>query len=386
MEAEDYDRGFDPVHAGGVMRFDSFPFHIGPTIDPRNPDGLPNTWPFTFGFDSTRGALVQYATPELLQVLDRAYRVGQLFGTPLDDRSGKPYSEDFLAFIDESATPGGQRALEIGAGVGYITRRLVDNGWRATGIEPGKGYTEYWERYDVEIINEYFPNARTPGPFDLICSCGVLEHIADPEVFLINIRERLAPGGAAIFSVPDCTEEIEAGDPSILVHEHFTYFNAETLSAMLRRTGFSAVVRKSGYGRCLHAAAHNREAVGDPVQRDDLAHLMSYPHRTGSYIAMVRERLSELLGNGSVGIYCPARALGILDPGMELRFFDDDMTQQNKFLPPFTPPIESRASLLADPVETVIVMSRTFGEQIRNSLKNSGYTGRIIVLSDYEAP
>ena len=365
------------------MKFNSFPLHIGPSDHPHNPAGLPDTWPFSCGFDSACGALIQHPEPGLDKVLDRAYRTGQLVGTPLtEDHFGKPYADDFLAFINDSVAQDGRTALEIGAGVGYITRRLTEAGWKATGIEPGKGYAEHWKRYGVDIINEFFPNSRTPGPYDLICSYAVLEHIADPVKYLVDIRERLTPGGAAVLSVPDCTEEIMAGDPSILLHEHFTYFNAETLAAMLRRAGFSAVVRNSGFGRCLYAAAYVRQETSDPAPRSDLELLESYSRRTGVFIELVRERLAELFNAGSVGIYCPARALGILDPAMAMRFFDDDKIQQGKYLPPFGAPIEGREALLTQPVGTVVVMSRTFGERIRDSLKGAGYRGRVLTVHD----
>jgi SAM-dependent methyltransferase len=365
------------------MKIDTFPFHIGPSDCPHNPAGLPDTWPFECGFDFASGALIQHATPGLSEVLDRAYRAGQLVGTPLaEDDFGKPYADDFLAFINDTVAKGGRTALEIGAGVGYITRQLIESGWHATGIEPGNGYAQHWLRYGVDIINDFFPNSAVRGPYDLICSYAVLEHIADPVQFLIDIRERLEPEGNLVLSVPDCTEEIVAGDPAILLHEHFTYFNPDTLSNMLWRAGFSSEVRRSSYGRCLYVVARHRQVVSDTPPRGDLKFLESYSRRAEEFIAQVRVRLTELLTVGSVGIYCPARALGVLDPAMPLRFFDDDKAQRGKYLPPFASPIEGREALLSQPVSSVVVMSRTFGERIRNSLKNSGYSGRVLTVND----
>jgi SAM-dependent methyltransferase len=365
------------------MKLDSFPLLIGPMDSPHNPAGLPDAWPFSIRFDAVKGALIQHPTPELSEMLDRAYRAGVLLGTPLaDDPFGKPYADDFLTFIRSSVGIGGRTALEIGAGVGYITRRLINDGWQATGVEPGKGYAEHWKHYGIDIINEFFPNPKVPGPYDLILCYAVLEHISDPETFLVDIRERLAREGTAVLSVPNCTEEIEAGDPAILLHEHYNYFNAESLAALFWRAGFSAVVRRSDFGRCLFVAAKHRDAASESVIRTDLETLKSYPDRTARFISRVRNQLAQLLSTGSVGIYCPARALAVLDPQMPARFFDDDQTQQGKYLPPFESPIESRESLLTRPVGTVVVMSRTFGERIRKSLKNSGYSGSVLTVNE----
>lgn len=365
------------------MKLDSFPLLIGPMDSPHNPAGLPDTWAFSIGFDAAKGALIQHPTPELSEMLARAYRAGVLLGTPLaEDPFGKPYADDFLAFIKNSVAKGGRTALEIGAGVGYITRRLIDDGWQTTGVEPGKGYAEYWKHYGVDIINEFFPNPKVPGPYDLILCYAVLEHISNPVKFLVDIRERLAIEGTAVLSVPNCTEEIEAGDPAMLLHEHYNYFNAETLAALFWRAGFSALVRKSDYGRCLFVAGKHRDAASEPAPRNDLKTLESYPQRTERFIVRARQRLAELSVSGSVGIYCPARALAVLDPQMPARFFDDDKTQHGKFLPPFDSPIESREALLKQPVGTVVVMSRTFGQRIRDSLKAAGYDGRVLTVNE----
>jgi SAM-dependent methyltransferase len=356
---------------------------MGPCEAPRNPSGLPDSLPFEYRFDAEIGALIQCATPQLLEVLDKAYRAGQLIGTPLSDTTfGKPYADDFFAFIEEAATPGNSRALEIGAGVGYITHRLMKAGWNATGIEPGKGYASHWKAYGVNIINDFFPSLQVRGLFDLICSYAVLEHIPDPVAFLSLIRSKLSHDGTLVLSVPDCTEEITTGDPSILLHEHFTYFNAETLAKMLWRAGFLADVRKSGYGRCLYAIAQQRTDRRTAPRREDLELLESYPLRADNFIMRMRGKLSKLADQGSLGIYCPARALCVLEPTLRIRFFDDDHAQQGKYLPPFMVAIEGRSDLFASPVDHLAIMSRTFGKRIRDSLRHQGYPGSIVTLDE----
>jgi len=366
------------------MKFNELPFHLGPSSTPHNPNGLPDVWPFSCGVNLKKGVLFQYSNHELIELLRKAYSGGELFfGTPLaDDSCGKPYADDFLSFIDSSVKGDYGSALEIGAGVGYVLRRLIDAGWKAVGVEPGTGYAYYWKRYNVDVINDYFPSSSTNGPYDLICSYGVLEHMADPFDFLEDVYERLSPSGEVVISVPDCTDEILAGDPSILLHEHFTYFNAETLESMLWDAGFNATVQKSGYGRCLYAIAQIREGVSGQPYRKDLHLLKSYPERAQHFIKCVRKKISELQSSGTVGIYCPARALGVLDPGIPMRFFDDDENLQGKYLPPFNIPIESREALTVNPVTTVVIMSRTFGERIRSSLNDTGYSGQILTMSD----
>lgn len=111
------------------MKLDDLPFYVGATQTARNPTGLPDTWPFSMYFDQQRGVLTQQVTPELLEILELAYRAGHLIGTPLaEDEYGKPYADDFLRFIGQLGLPPDAKAIEIGSGVGYLTRRLNDHG------------------------------------------------------------------------------------------------------------------------------------------------------------------------------------------------------------------------------------------------------------------
>lgn len=365
------------------MQLNTLPFHIGATDQAVNPGGLPNTYPFELVFDGYRGMLIQPTHPELEQVLRDAYAVGQAFGTPLaEDKFGRPYAEDFLSFIQAGQSKTG-RGLEIGAGVGYLTRRLLDGGWDMTSLEPGKGYEPFWSTYGVKVIREFFPSPRAPGPYELVCSYGVLEHVSDPLSFLKSIKDHLAPDGKVVISVPDCTDEIRAGDPSILFHEHFNYFDAGSLTRLIKLAGMNASVVRSNFGRCLYAVAGVGEVEHAGTESGlDIELVASYPERCQDFVRRVRTRLSYMTSTGTLGVYCAARGLPLLDPEQPMRFFDDDPAQQGKFLPPFQVAIAGRDNLFAMPVDHLIIMSRTFGRRIRDSLHQQGYLGSIVTLDE----
>jgi len=323
-------------------------------------------------------------TPELLEILEQAYRAGQLIGTPLaEDSYGKPYADDFLRFIGQVGLTRGAKAIEIGAGVGYLTRRLKDAGLQIVGIEPGRGYAAHWKKNGVEIVNDFFPTPRVTGRFELICSYAVLEHITEPAKFLEDVRDHLAPEGVAVFSVPDCTDEIVAGDSAILFHEHFSYFDAGSLARLIESAGMHAVVMKSGFGRCLYAIAslQKRPALQEErgLEREVMA---SYPERCYRFVERVRGKMSDMAASGTVGVYCAARGLALLDRTQPVRFFDDDPALQGKFLPPFNVAITGRDDLFTKPVDHLVIMSRTFGWRIRDSLRQQGYKGSIVTLDE----
>ena len=211
----------------------------------------------------------------------------------------------------------------------------------------------------------------------------MLEHITKPVKFLKDIRDHLTPEGVAIFSVPDCTDEIAAGDPSILFHEHVSYFDSGSLARLIESVGMHAVVIKSGFGRCLYAIASLQQRPALQGDRGlERVVLASYPERCDRLVERVRNKISRLASQGTVGVYCAARGLALLDRTQTMRFFDDDPAQQGRFLPPFQTAIAGRDELLATPVDYLVIMSRTFGRRIRDSLRNQGYQGRIIILNE----
>ncbi len=234
------------------------PFTIGVFEEPHNPDGFPDTVPFHLVVDEELGLLVQESDDALQTLLDRAYAAGSLLGTAMDASPlGKAYADDFFRVVSDA--PGGlsgRTTLEIGAGRGYLVRRLVDAGADAVGLEPGAANKKHWIRHQVSVVQDRFPSSRAKGPFDLIVAYGVLEHIPDPVNFLAEVRRHLTRSGYAVIAVPDCTSYIEAGDPSMLLHEHYSYFTQASLRRLVNAGGFEVVeMRRAGYGGAVYCIA-----------------------------------------------------------------------------------------------------------------------------------
>jgi hypothetical protein len=155
------------------------------------------------------------------------------------------------------------------------------------------------------------------------------------------------------------------------------------LKRLIELAGMQASVAKSRFGRCLYAVAGMGgvdSAGGEPSL--DLELVASYPERCQHFVQRVSGCLSDMASTGTLGVYCAARGLPLLDPVQSMRFFDDDPAQQGKFLPPFQVAITGRDDLFAKPVDHLVIMSRTFGQRIRDSLRQQGYRGSIVTLDE----
>jgi SAM-dependent methyltransferase len=360
----------------------NLPFYIGSSSSCHNPENIPDVFPIDIYYDESYGIIRQKPNALLLRVLNEVYTRGLLIGTPLgEDELALPYTEDFLAFINRVSVPDKKlKILEVGAGTGYLSRRLIDMGHEVTCIEPGNGYSEYWKKYDISVINDFFPSPLCSGPYDLIVSYLVLEHIPDPVNFISDMKSSLAQNGSIIFAVPDESQEIEAGDPSMLIHEHFNYFDSEGLNAVLSIAGLSSVIERSRYGRCLYSCS----VIDEKVETDKFDHKgkRAYFSKVKTYKNKFQQEIQALMDSGTVGIFCPGRALSLIEVNMDVRMFDDDPYLLNKYYPPFISKIENRSSLIENPVDNLVIMSRTFGSDIKRSLIHDGYRGQIFLSTE----
>lgn len=362
-----------PNQQADILAIPDFPFVVQLLDGPDNPAGMPNCLPFHLRLDTTIGHLYQPAELGLAAMLERAYRAGSLLGTAMDDTdSGRAYADDFLRFISQHLKAG-TSCLEIGAGRGFLTRRLGDAGYHVTGMEPGQANAPHWQRHGVDIVADSFPSAAAPGPFDAILAYAVMEHIADLTPFLISVAGHLTENGRLIVAVPDCGPYIATGDPSILLHEHYHYFTAASLERALAQAGFRSLkIEPARYGGVLYCCAVPDQAAKASVpDAAELQTLQNYGKVVERQRARIADRVVGLqAGKQRLGIYCPNRVLGLLPVGIAgLRFFDDDPDQLGKHFPGFPAAIENRASLIASPADEIWIMSRSFGTRIRDRLQ-----------------
>lgn len=365
------------------------PFHIGAQPAPTNQD-FPDVLPFEVGVDMGVKLLLQVPNREVATHLRKAYAAGSMIGTPLgEDGIARRYAEDFLTFLTRSL-PGrvGSSLLEIGCGSGYLLSRLKQQGFEVLGIEPGTQGQMGAEKYGVEIIQEAFPgeSVAPKDGFDIIVHYGVLEHMEDPISFLRSQIGWLSEAGLMIFAVPDCEGYIQRGDISMFNHEHWSYFTPNSLRNTAGRAGVEILhLEKADYGGALYCVAKKADTAIEAVAYAGLSE--TYGEKIGQSVSKVSAFFRYCMHEKhSLGIMCPGRSINLiqlLQPENTFRFFDDDRSLHGKFYPPIDVPVESRQALLVKPVDELLIMSSTFGKQLRAELSMAGaLEGTTICLYD----
>jgi SAM-dependent methyltransferase len=244
------------------------------------------------------------------------------------------------------------------------------------------------EQHGIPVATCNFEDFRPDTAFDCIVHYCVLEHAVDPLAFLRRQRRLLAPGGRVICAVPDCGDALDAGDISMFIHQHWSYFSA----ASLRRVATAAGLRVEGEQRAAVGALlyfSLRAPAGDQASEEGVppgrGAAASPPAGEAvdpaTFVARGRQALRRVdgwvrdahRGNRSLGIYCPVRAINYVPEGSEawdaVRLFDDAPALRGKYLPPFTRAIEGGDGLEREAVDEVLIMSRPFGAAIEAAIR-----------------
>ena len=148
----------------------------------------------------------------------------------------------------------GRKAADVGSGAGLLAEPLARLGAEVTGVDPapeniaaarehaaGQGLAIDYRVGSVEALT---------GPYDLVTSLEVVEHVSEPRVFVQGLADALAPEGLLILSTPNRTSLsrlmlITVGEGTGRIprgtHDWDKFLCPEELSALLRDAGLEVV-------------------------------------------------------------------------------------------------------------------------------------------------
>ncbi|HEX9944096.1 MAG TPA: class I SAM-dependent methyltransferase [Thermoanaerobaculia bacterium] len=151
---------------------------------------------------------------------------------------------DILPFLP----PGAREVLEVGCGRGATGRLLQERlGCRVTGVELNPVVAREAARHLYRVLQGDVQTLEIAGRYDAVIALELVEHLVDSERFLARVRELLAPGGRAVFSIPNVghwsiIDDLLTGrwdylPVGLLCYTHFRFFTRRSLADWLRRSG-----------------------------------------------------------------------------------------------------------------------------------------------------
>lgn len=137
-----------------------------------------------------------------------------------------------------------QKVLEIGCSSGFMLSALKDKGIDVYGLDPSEVFIEYVKSKGEQVYKDLRKLKNNHDiQFDLIIHYYVLEHMRTPVEFINQYMELLNTSGKMIFEVPCATDplvelyKVPAFDKFYWSVAHHWYFNRESLTEVLKKTG-----------------------------------------------------------------------------------------------------------------------------------------------------
>ncbi|HUE01476.1 MAG TPA: class I SAM-dependent methyltransferase [Bryobacteraceae bacterium] len=186
-------------------------------------------------------------------VLAAIYGDGYFLGEPGGEaaaRRSKMKSATGALHIDSISRlvrPENTELLEIGCGHGEVLLQARKRGFRVTGVEISPRAAAIANRSlgaPAVLVGtvETLPLAR--DRFGAVLAADVIEHVRDPEGWLLRIHELLLPGGVLLLIAPSLdswTRRLMRRHWMEYKVEHLYYFSALSITRLLKRSGFDDI-------------------------------------------------------------------------------------------------------------------------------------------------
>ena len=189
---------------------------------------------------------------------------------------GAPATETMLRWLSER---GVRRILEVGAGIGNTSARMVALGWEVTSIEPDPVlFTTLCRQSGVSARCEPFLQHVATVPYDAIVAESVLFQLDLVQTFT-RARTLLKPGGYLAFNEAVWAEKISAAQSHELHTTTARLFGIPVGSREpLTWRDWSDTLHSTGF-ETLHAELLPRGSAGHPPTAN----------RTSSLMAVIRD-------------------------------------------------------------------------------------------------
>jgi 2-polyprenyl-6-hydroxyphenyl methylase/3-demethylubiquinone-9 3-methyltransferase len=166
----------------------------------------------------------------------------------LPDELEPPSFERRLAFLRGSVRAG-DRALDVGSGVGDFTAALAEAGAAAIGVEVAenalaRARTRHPDR-DFRLAPLDGPLPFEDGSFELVWASEVIEHVTDTARWLSEVRRVLVPGGRLLVTTPSHGRlRVALGGLeqfSEPLGDHLHLYTRRSLRTLLHEFGFAQI-------------------------------------------------------------------------------------------------------------------------------------------------
>lgn len=184
-----------------------------------------------------------YFTPEAFGLLMQGANQGQIVGQDYERQRlvAARMIDKVLPLVDRG------RWLDVGFGNAALLMTAQEYGFVPVGCDTRQASVEALRAFGFEAYAQELSQLQLAQPADVISLADVLEHMPFPKEGLAAVRERLAPGGVMLISMPNSESAVwrilnrTNTNPYWGEVEHYHNFSRSRLYALLQECGFEPV-------------------------------------------------------------------------------------------------------------------------------------------------
>jgi nucleotide-binding universal stress UspA family protein len=222
--------------------------------------------------------------------------------------------------------------------------------------------------------------AARHGRCDMLVIRHVVEHAHRLDRFFAGVVELLAPGGVALFEMPDFSTSLRLHEYANVWEEHTSYFTPETFPRVVAQHGGSVVALR-GYPYPMEdslmalVSFQMRGGTLAPVAASEAERALAYGAAFPGGRAAVRRSLERLAASGPIAAFgaghLTAKFINFMGVADLCQFVADDHPQKcGRFMPGSRVPILPSAALVERGVKTCL--SGLSPESEERVMKNLG--------------
>nr|WP_246400619.1 class I SAM-dependent methyltransferase [Jiangella mangrovi] len=299
------------------------------------------------------------------------------------------YADELVERLVRQYDVRGTHVVEIGSGKGDFLAALA-----AAGGNTGTGYdptVEPQTRIEgVRLVQDYFRPGDQVEPYGLLACRHVLEHLDDPAALLASLVPD-APAGA-LYYVEVPSAEFNFGPDGLwdCIYPHVSYFSAESLAALLLRSGFEIVsLERSFHGQFLSAEVRVGDggsgAAGFGNPSGHLAVVGEFGRRHHEAVERWRADVAAAGERGQTVVVWGAGSKGVnflnaVDPEGALAAVDINPRKHGRYLPGGGHRVVAPESLRDLDVSTVAVTNPVYRDEIARSLAELGVPAAVVTV------
>ena len=166
---------------------------------------------------------------------------------PKSDNYYQNRRPEIYGMIPESA----QKVLEIGCAAGGFRLNFPEE-VEYWGVEPVREAADQARQKNIKVLCGTYDDVCGQLPtayFDVVVCNDVIEHVADPEAFLVSLKDKLAPNGVLVGSIPNVRfwgnlinllvrRDWKYEESGVLDRTHLRFFTAKSFRRLMHDAGY----------------------------------------------------------------------------------------------------------------------------------------------------